>query len=371
MQYRRSLLPVCLVILVTCQGEFGVAQTPAQGDSNGQEEASHRLHEGPPDETSGEPDRESTGSWVAVIWHGAVSVWNYEITAVDDRPITAGTVITSIILLLIGVLASRLLSRVLGQRVLPRLGMHRSAATAIQSLTFYALVATFTLWALRFVNVPLTMFTFLGGAIAIGVGFGNQNIVNNFISGLILLAERPVRTGDLIQLGDLFGTVEHIGARSTRITTAANLEIIVPNSTFLENNVVNWTLANNMIRTSICVGVVYGSPTRMVTRLLKRAADEHGLILDNPEPFVWFTDFGDNSLNFELHFYIQIRNMMERRRVESDIRYKINELLNEAGITIAFPQRDVHLDTAQPLKVQVTPADRGEAEPPDDSGEAA
>ena len=197
------------------------------------------------------------------------------------------------------------------------------------------------------------------------------NIVNNFISGLILLAERPVRTGDLIQLGDLFGTVEHIGARSTRITTAANLEIIVPNSTFLENNVVNWTLANNMIRTSICVGVVYGSPTRMVTRLLKRAADEHGLILDNPEPFVWFTDFGDNSLNFELHFYIQIRNMMERRRVESDIRYKINELLNEAGITIAFPQRDVHLDTAQPLKVQVTPADRGEAEPPDDSGEAA
>jgi small-conductance mechanosensitive channel len=250
--------------------------------------------------------------------------------------------------------------------------MHRSAAAAMQSLALYLLVATFTLWALRFVNVPLGLFTFLGGAIAIGVGFGSQNIVNNFISGLILLAERPVRTGDLIQLNELFGTVEHIGARSTRITTAANLEIIVPNSTFLENNVINWTLASNMIRTSICVGVTYGSPTRIVSRLLKRAAEEHGLILDNPEPFVWFTDFGDNSLNFELHFFIQIRNMMERRRVESDIRYKINELLSDAGITVAFPQRDVHLDTVQPLNVQITPRDHDEADAPaDDSRKAA
>ena len=347
MKYARCLLPLCLVVAVLAQGEVAVAQVPVQGGLIAQEETGASI-----------------GSWLAGLGQGVAGVWNYEITAVDDRPIRVGTVLSSVILLLIGVILSRLLSRTLGQRILPRLGLHRNASSAIQSLVFYVLIATFTLWALRFLNIPLTVFTFLGGAIAIGVGFGSQNIVNNFISGLVLLAERPIRTGDLIQIDDLFGTVEHIGARSTRITTTTNLEIIVPNSTFLENNVVNWTLASNMIRTSVCVGVAYGSPTRIVSRLLKRAAKEHGLILDKPESFVWFTDFGDNSLNFELHFFIQIRNMMERRRVESDIRFKINELLNEAGIVIAFPQRDVHLLTAQPLQVQVTPADQGEPEPP-------
>ena len=347
MKYGRCLLPVCLVVAVLCQGGVALAQTPVQGGEGGQQAADG-----------------SVGSWLASLGQGVASVWNYEITVVDDRPIRVGTVLSSVILLLVGVILSRLLSRTLGQRILPRLGLHRNASSAIQSLVFYVLIATFTLWALRFLNIPLTVFTFLGGAIAIGVGFGSQNIVNNFISGLVLLAERPIRTGDLIQIDDLFGTVEHIGARSTRITTTTNLEIIVPNSTFLENNVVNWTLASNMIRTSVCVGVAYGSPTRIVSRLLKRAAKEHGLILDKPESFVWFTDFGDNSLNFELHFFIQIRNMGERRRVESDIRFKINELLNEAGIVIAFPQRDVHLDSAQPLRVQVIPADQGKAEPP-------
>jgi len=355
MKYGRCLLPVCLVVAVLCQAEFALAQAPAEGGVIAQEEAGA-----------------SDGSWLPGLAQGVSSVWNYEITAVDDRPIRVGTVLSSMILLLIGVILSRLLSRTLGKRVLPRLGLHRNASSAIQSLVFYVLIATFSLWALHFLNIPLTVFTFLGGAIAIGVGFGSQNIVNNFISGLVLLAERPIRTGDLIQIDDLFGTVEHIGARSTQITTATNLEIIVPNSTFLENNVVNWTLVSNMIRTSVCVGVAYGSPTRIVSRLLKRAAEEHGMILDHPESFVWFVEFGDNSLNFELHFFIKIRNMGERRRVESDIRYKINELLNKAGIVIAFPQRDVHLDTARPLQVQVTPADQDGAEPPaGDSHEAA
>jgi len=355
MKHSRCLLPICLVVGVLFQVEAAFAQAPVQRGESGQEEVGASI-----------------SSSLAGLRQGATSVWNYEIIVLDDRPITVGTVLSSIVLLLIGVILSRMLSRVLGKRVLPRLGLHRNAASAIQSLVFYVLISTFTLWALRFLNIPLTVFTFLGGAIAIGLGFGSQNIVNNFISGLVLLAERPIRTGDLIQIDDLFGTVEHIGARSTRITTATNLEIIVPNSTFLENNVVNWTLVSNMVRTSVCVGVAYGSPTRIVTRLLKRAATEHGLILDQPESFVRFADFGESSLNFELHFFIRIRNMMERRRVESDIRYKINELLNEAGITIAFPQRDVHLLAAQPLMVQVTPGDQVSVEPPtNDSNKAA
>lgn len=316
-------------------------------------EAGRRLHEKLLGEIRQDVESATLGQRLAIFWQYVTSVWNYVLTSVDDRPITVGKIISGLILLIIGYLASRYLSRVVGYRVLPRVGMHESAATAMQSIVFYLLVATFTLLALKLVNVPLTVFTFLGGALAIGVGFGSQNIVNNFISGLILLAERPIRSGDLIQLDTLIGTVTKIGARSTRVTTATNLEIIVPNSKFLEGNVVNWTLSDDRIRTSVNIGVAYGSPTREVSRLLRRAADEHGLIMSNPEPLVWFSEFGDNALQFELHFWIRMRTLAERRRIESDIRHKIDSLFREARIVIAFPQRDVHLDISGPLDVRL------------------
>ena len=295
-------------------------------------------------------------------WRHVSNVWHYPIAAVDERPITVGKITTGLVLLVMGYLISRSLSQFIGGRFLPRLGMHTSASAALQSIAFYLLVAMFTLLALRMVRVPLTVFTVLGGALAIGVGFGSQNIVNNFISGLILLAERPVRVGDLIELNGLYGTVTQIGARSTRITTATNMEIIVPNSSFLENNVINWTLSDDKIRATVAVGVAYGSPTRDVSRLLKRAAEEHGLVLSNPEPFVWFSDFADNSLNFELHFWIQMRSLGERRRIESDIRHVVDSLFREGGITIAFPQRDVHLDISQPISVRMASPEEYEGE---------
>jgi small-conductance mechanosensitive channel len=252
-----------------------------------------------------------------------------------------------------------------------RLGMHESGAAALKSLTFYVFVIVFGLAALRFINIPITVFTFLGGAIAIGIGFGSQNILNNFISGLILLAERPIKVGDLIEIDELYGNVEHIGARSTRIRTGMNLEIIVPNSRFLENNVVNLTLADDRLRTCVKVGVEYGSPTRDVTTLLKRAAEEHGRVLNKPEPFVWFVDFGDNSLNFELHFWVIVRNLTDRMRVESDVRYRIDNLFRDAGIVIAFPQRDVHIDTSRPLQIEMVSHDEDENSPLTERRDAA
>ena len=202
--------------------------------------------------------------------------------------------------------------------------------------------------------MPLTAFAFLGGAIAIGVGFGSQNIVNNFISGLILLAERPIRVGDLIQVDNLYGTVDNIGARSTKIRTGENLEIIVPNSTFLESNVFNLTLSSERLRTKVIVGLAYGSPTREAERLLIQAATNHNGVQKDIAPFVIFQDFGDNSLVFELHFWVRVRTIMARLRIESDIRYEIDRLFREAGITIAFPQRDIHFD-AKPLQVRLLP----------------
>ena len=169
------------------------------------------------------------------------------------------------------------------------------------------------------------------------------------------MVERPIKVGNLIQIGDLFGTVESVRTRSTLVRTGSNVEIIVPNSSFLENNVINWTLNDPKVRISVSVGVTYGSPTDKVTDLLHAVVAEHPRALKTPKPTVLFTNFGDNSLDFEVHFWIEVQSMMDRRIAESDIRYSIDRRFREADIVIAFPQRDVHLDTLRPLDVRVVP----------------
>jgi small-conductance mechanosensitive channel len=209
------------------------------------------------------------------------------------------------------------------------------------------------LFALRIVNIPLGAFAFLGGALAIGVGFGAQNIINNFISGFILMTERPIGIGDLVEVDGVLGRVEAIGGRSTRVRTGENIHILVPNSSFLEKNIINWTLSDARIRSKVTVGVVYGSPVREVERLLLQAARESPRVLADREPFVLFREFGDNALIFEVYFWIQVRAVIERRRIESDIRFRIDELFRQAGVVIAFPQRDVHLDAGGPIPVRL------------------
>ena len=305
----------------------------------------------------------SAQDWVAGTWQPLKMCWQYELTSIDDQPITVGKVVVGIVLLLIGYILSRRASRLLGTRVLPRFGMNEGVSSALQTIAFYLLVATFGFFTLELLHIPVTVFTFLGGAIAIGVGFGSQNVLNNFISGLILLAERPIRVGDLVEINGLQGNVEQIGARSTRVKTATNVEIIVPNSKFLENNVTNLTLSDTRVRTSVCVGVAYGSPTREVARLLRQAVDANPRVLRQPEPMVLFQSFGDNTLNFEVFFWICVRRT-SRVNMESDIRFAIDDSLRAANIAIAFPQRDIHVDTTRPLEIRLQSADQALAESP-------
>ena len=289
----------------------------------------------------------------------AKTAWNYEITAVADQPITVRKLIGALIFLLVGWGISRMVSRAIGRRVLPRFGLDGGNASAVQTIAFYLMFVLFGYFSLELIGVPLTVFAFFGGAMAIGVGFGSQNILNNFISGLILLFERPIRVGDLVEIDGLYGNIEHVGARSTRVKTGSNLEMIIPNSRFLENNVTNLTLSDERFRASVCVGVAYGSPTRKVSELLERAVLEHPDVLKSPDPIILFKDFADNSLNFEVHFWICMRTQMQRQRIESDVRHTIDDLFDEAGITIAFPQRDVHLNATAPIEVRLQ---RAEAE---------
>jgi len=287
-------------------------------------------------------------------------VWRFEVTSSEDRSITIGKIAIGALVFVFGLLVARGFTQWLAPRVLNRARMDEGAAHAYQSLLYYALLAIAFITALRIVDIPLTAFAVVGGALAIGVGFGSQNVVNNFISGLILLAERPIKRGDLVELAGTYGNIERIGLRSTRVRTGDNVHVIVPNSAFLENNVVNWTHNDRQVRIRITVGVVYGSPTRQVETLIRQAIDEHPKVQKKPEPIVLFTEFGDNSLNFEARFWVSIRSLIERLRIESDLRFRIDDLFREAQIVIAFPQRDVHLDAAAPIPVQLI--DGGEKE---------
>ncbi|MCB9847869.1 MAG: mechanosensitive ion channel [Phycisphaeraceae bacterium] len=276
--------------------------------------------------------------------HTLRTVWEYEIIQVKGGAITVGMIVLGLILFVIGYVVARRISAAIAGRLRRRMGVTKGGVEAVQSLVFYTLLIIFSFFALNFAGVPLTAFTVLGGAMAIGVGFGSQNILNNFISGLILNIERPIKTGDIVEIDGTKGVVEHIGARSTRIITGANTHIIVPNSSFLEHNVLNWSFSNDIIRLAVNVGVAYGSPTREVERLLIQAANEHPKTLDDPAPLVRFNEFGESSLDFIVYAWLPVRAIIDLWQTQSDLRYRIDELFREHNITIAFPQRDVHVD---------------------------
>ena len=214
----------------------------------------------------------------------------------------------------------------------------------IQRIYVIIVLIVVVLIALDLLQVPLAAFSFISGAIAIGVGFGAQNIINNFISGWILMWERPIRIGDFLEIGEAKGTVETINTRSTRIRRTDGVHLLIPNSHLLENMVVNWTLLDNKTRCIVRVGVAYGSPVKQVSELMKQAAVGHPDTQDDPEPRVIFEEFGDNALIFDVYFWIDASAERDLKKVKSDIRFKIDELFEAAEIVISFPQRDIHVD---------------------------
>lgn len=290
------------------------------------------------------------------ISRNAASIWSYEIVAVDGYSVTLGKIITALAIFIAGIVISRKLTQKIHTNLRRRGTMSESGAAVTEKLIHYFLLLIIILFAMRIVNIPLTVFAYLGGAVAIGVGFGAQKLLNNFISGFILMAEQPVKVGDLVQINDQLGWIENIGVRATMVRTFSNIHILVPNSYFLENNIINWTHNDNIVRCEIRIGVAYGAPTDKVRDLLVRAAGDHGLVHTKPAPFVWLSDFGDNALNFDLLFWVTITSNVGRQQIESDVRFHIDRVFREAGIVIAFPQRDIHLDTSRPLQFELVNA---------------
>ncbi len=289
----------------------------------------------------------------------AKEFWSYALaTAPSGQAITVGQIISVLALLIAGYFVGRFVGYILGRR-LAHTKLRADVIHTLKRIVFFSILLLVVLTALSLLGIPLTAFAFATGAIAIGVGFGAQNIINNFFSGWILMAERPIRIGDFIEFDAWQGTVERVGNRSTRIRRTDGVHLLVPNSQLLERTVVNWTLVDQEIRTTVRVGVEYGSPVREVSKLFLQAVTEQDQVKNDPLPNIVFEDFGDNSLIFDAYFWCDVTGERLLREIRSDIRYRICELFAEHGIVVAFPQRDVHLDLKEPLQVRITSAEEG------------
>ena len=260
-----------------------------------------------------------------------------------DITFTSGDLIAIPLIYVVGIWLFKKLAHIATYR-LRSSGASADTIHLFKRLFYIIAGAILIVTTLDVMNVPLTAFAFLSGAVAIGVGFGAQNIINNFISGWILMWERPIRIGDFLEVDGARGTVETINTRSTRIRRVDGVHMLIPNSKLLENTVVNWTLIDNLTRTSVRVGVAYGSDCKLTARLIEQATRQQEDILTEPKPVVIFDDFGDNALMFESFFWVNATKERDLRVIRSQVRFTIDELFAEHDIVIAFPQRDVHLD---------------------------
>ena len=286
------------------------------------------------------------------------TIWNYPLFSFGGNPpILVSQLVLVFAVLFGGYLVSKLLARFLHRR-LTQTGIKADASYLLEKIVFYVLLAIVVITALSLLNVPLTAFAFVSGAVAIGVGFGAQNLINNFISGWIILMERPVRLGDFIEIDSNMGVVDRIGNRSTRIHRTDGVHMLIPNSQMLERIVVNWTLVDDRIRTTVRVGVAYGSPVEKVAELIAQAVNAEPDVLPEPAVSVVFEDFGDNALIFDAYFWAEVGGERMLRQIRSSIRFRIDKLFRENDIVIAFPQRDVHMNTLSPLEVRMVEAER-------------
>jgi potassium-dependent mechanosensitive channel len=296
-------------------------------------------------------------------------IWNYELFAAEDWTqvdgqrvtvsygVTVGKSVGAVLLFVASYWLVAVLSRRFQRWLVWRFRIDEHASSVARRWLMISLAIVLLIIVLNLARIPLTVFAFLGGALAIGVGFGTQTIIKNFISGLIILVERKIRVGDIVDLGSITGHITAIDMRASTVRGFDGVEALVPNSSFLENQVVNWTYTSPRVRRVLEVGVAYGSELRLVSDLLRQCTDAHPQVLRDPPCEVFLQDFGDNALQFALQYWIELSSGVNAMRVASDLRFAIEDAFREAGIVIPFPQRDLHLDVATLGQVVLTRAE--------------
>jgi potassium efflux system protein len=284
--------------------------------------------------------RVSTSSWELIH-----QVFAFGVT-IGETQITLWLVLTAAAFLYGAVIASRIVQFFMMRKLFTQFRVDPGIGQSVTRLMHYTIVLLGILLALATLGFELTNLTIIASALSVGIGFGLQTIVNNFVCGLILLFERPVKVGDIVQIGEEWATIRDIGLRATTIQTFNRSDIVVPNSDLITNQVTNWTLADRKMRLSLNVGVAYGSEVPLVLQTLEECTRGNRHILRDPDPLILFMGFGDSSLDFQLRVWID--NLDFINVVRSELNQEIDRLFRERRIEIPFPQRDLHLRSVDP-----------------------
>jgi len=279
------------------------------------------------------------------------AIWRLELAVVQDRTITVGKTFTAIVLFVIGLIVFRFLIIHYFYFILKRIRIREGISFAVAHLFFYVVLVILLLVAISYARIPFHIFAFFGGALAIAAGFGSQKILSNFISGVILLLEGSIRVGDMVQVDETQGTINSIGLRHTQLTTFTNVDILIPNAKFLEENVINWTLRSDIIRSDIAIGVYFNVPVDKVIEILVQVAVDHPKILKEPEPeaFIEHINCDRGYLRFNVYYWLRMRSPRDRLAVESELRMEMINRLSAQGVDLASPTQDIILHRGSAL----------------------
>ena len=280
------------------------------------------------------------------IWNAIWDSLNAPLFSLGGDPVTVVGILVLTAIVSITFLAAGRLRSAFERWIGSATGIEETTLHTMGALMRYSVVFTGLYIALRSIGVQLDSLLVIFGAMGVGIGFGLQNIANNFVSGLILLSERPVKLGDVIDVGGFLGTVERIGIRATTLRRFDQTQSIVPNGDLISQTVTNWTLDDSRVRIDFTVGVAYGSDTRLVETIVHDVLAANESVLEDPEPRVLFVEFGDSSLNFRVLAYVA--HVSERLTTQSELHFAIDEAFRKGDIEIPFPQRDLHLRSISP-----------------------
>ncbi len=275
------------------------------------------------------------------------SIFNYTLFTLNQTPITIASIILFLFILVLFLIVSKLLTRMLGSRILTRMQIDKATRYNLERITYYLLVIVSAIVAFQFIGINLSGLAVILGFLSVGIGFGLQNITSNFVSGLILLFERPIKIGDRVTVGETLGDVIAINMRSTTIRSVNNISIIVPNAEFISERVINWSYGEKKVRLDIDVGVSYDSNLDTVLQCLKEVALESDQVLKKPEPIVQFRGFGDSSWEMQLRCWIP--DPKKQPEIRSALNCAIVHKFRENNVEIPYPQRDLHVRSAIPI----------------------
>jgi small-conductance mechanosensitive channel len=285
----------------------------------------------------------------AEIMHYVNRILNYVIFQVKDTPVTVLSIFIFIVFIVAFIFLGMLARRALNNRVFKKLHINEGTGYTLSRITQYAIITIGALVAFQFVGIDLSGLAVIFGLLSVGIGFGLQNVTSNFISGLIILFERPISVGDRVTVANIEGDIIEINIRATKVRTVNNISIIVPNSEFVSKDVINYSHGDPTYRLDVNVGVSYGSDLETVLKAMQAVADENKAVLTNPKAEVHLIEFGDSSWNMQLRAWIG--DVKDYPRIRNELNQAIVHKFREYEVEIPFPQRDLHVRSSVALPV--------------------